>query len=315
MTTATEPTATAGEPLNLSVEVVCPKCRKQTLARYGEAIRCSACGWESKYENGFPDLIIGERFEDDSDCECLLYEEGSNETLTRDYFLPLFKRIWPDRSTPPKLLSLGCGTGVDVDILGDAGFNCVGIEIGNRTKVWPRRKRSERLLLANGMMLPFADGSFDGVFLGCVFPHVGVVGDSNIPSDHCEADRQRMASEIARVLKPNGRCIVSSPNRLFLFDLFHGRKPGQYTPRLNPPGSRFLLSVGDYISMFKKAGCRSGRPLPAENYWGFVRSRKSLKGLILGMPVRFVFWLTSLPAMRFLRGSFIDPWIVVQIEK
>ena len=264
---------------------------------------------------GYPDLIVGERFDDASDETLLTYEERSNADLTQNYWQPLFRRLWMDRRREPRLLSVGCGTGVDVDLLRNDGFDSVGIDCGNRTAVWPRRTHGERLLLANGKHLPFDDNSFDAAFCGCVFPHVGVVGDSNITAADVDQQRLELAREMVRVLRPGGYVIVSSPNRWFLFDIFHGRTAGSYKPRFNSPSSRFLLSVGDYQRLFGAAGCGPASALPNENYWGFVRSRHSLKGTVLGAPVRFIFWLVSRPSFGFLRPSPVNPWLVVMLQK
>ena len=80
--------------------------------------------------------------------------------------------------------------------------------------------------------------------------------------------------------------MVSSPNRLFLFDIFHGRSPGSYQPRPNWPRDPFLLSVADYRKLFREAGCSTAQAQPVEGYWGFIRSKHSLKGILLGLPVR-----------------------------
>ena len=296
------------------LQLVCPVCRKPLVSQPG-AWTCAACARRFPIIAGFPDLVVGERFDDPSDAALLAYEEGSNADLTRHYWQPLFKRLWPAPTRPPRLLSVGCGTGVDVDLLRAAGYESVGIDCGNRTAVWPRRKAIDYLLLANGKHLPFPDNSFDAAFCGCVFPHVGVVGDSNIPAPDVDAQRRELAHEMARVVRPGGYIVVSSPNRWFPFDIFHGRTPGSYTPRFNPPSARFLLSVGDYTRLFSDAGCRRARPLPVENYWGFVRSKHTLRGWLLGLPVRFIFWLTSRKAFAWLRGSVLSPWLVVLLEK
>lgn len=303
--------------------LVCPGCRTPNLAGASTGYDCLACSSQFAMVGAYPDLIIGERFDDASDADLLRYEERSNADLTRRYWQPLFRRLWPGRVGPsgdagrsePRLLSVGCGTGVDVDLLRDAGFDSVGIDCGNRSSVWPRRKHGARLLLANGKHLPFEDNSFDGVFCGCVFPHVGVVGDTHITAPDVEAQRLALAREMVRVLRPGGYAIVSSPNRRFPCDIFHGRAPGSYTPRFNPPGSRFLLSVGDYERLFAAAGCGPATALPNENYWGFIRSRNSFKGWVFGAPVRFIFWLVSRPGLAFLRGSPVNPWLVVMLQK
>jgi len=275
---------------------------------------CPDCVKHFKRIDGFPDLIVGDRFNDQMSGEQIAYEEQTNSDLTHNYWLPLFEQYWPHRvSYAPKLLSLGCGTGVDVDLLTDEGFNCVGIEIGNRCRIWRRRKHPERLLLANGAHLPFADNTFDCVYCGCVFPHVGVVGDSDVVTGDYYETRLKLAAEMSRVLKADGKIVVSSPNRNFPFDLFHGREPGRYKPRSNLHRNPSLLSVSDYRRLFRDGGCHTATPLPSKNYWGFLRSKRSLKGWLLGMPIRFLFWLTSICAV--LRGSIVDPWLVVQVEK
>ncbi len=291
------------------VPVVCPAC----LATLNDEWHCTTCGRTYALENGFPNLILGERFDDPTDQACMDYEEQSNADLTRNYWLPMFRRFWPGGGA--RLLSLGCGTGVDVDLLADAGFDTVGIDCGNRTHVWPRRRYPERFLLANGKHLPFPDAIFDGVYCGCVFPHVGVIGDSDRVAPDYRESRAALAQQMARVLRPGGKILVSSPNRWFPFDIFHGRRPGSYTPRFNPPTSPFLLSVGDYRRLFRAAGCVRVEAQPVRGYWGFIRSARTLKGRLLGLPVRFLFWLASLPGAKPLRSWPLNPWLVVLIEK
>ncbi len=299
--------------IKMPIPVVCPVCHGP-LDRNCPKPECPDCVRNFSFDNSFPDLIVGERFPDSTDDTCLSYEETSNADLTHNYWFPLFNTLWPHRTEyQPRILSLGCGTGMDVDILAEYGFNIVGIEIGNRTRIWLSRRHKERLMLANGKYLPFEDESFDCVYCGCVFPHVGVEGDSfTVTPDYLES-REKLAGEMFRVLKSSGKIFVSSPNRKFPLDIFHGRNPGSYTPRINWPSDPCLLSVGDYKKIFSKATPARATALPVNGYWGFVRSRKSLKGFLLGIPVRLVFHITS--ALPFLRGSCIDPWIVVQLEK
>ncbi|MFK8031719.1 MAG: class I SAM-dependent methyltransferase [Gammaproteobacteria bacterium] len=301
------------------LKLVCPLCRDD-LIRNEDHIQCSTsthpdCPGTFKLENGFPDLIIGDRFDDASDDTCLCYEENSNRYTTEHYWIPTFKKLFEGLGRPPRILSLGCGTGTEVDMLNDAGFDCWGIDNGNRTQVWPNRTAHAKLMLANGMHLPFSSGSFDAVFCGCVFPHVGVVGDSNIVAENGLEDRQNLADEMTRVLKTGGKIIVSSPNRYFPFDIFHGRQPGSYKPVFNPPGSRFLFSVGDYSNMFKSSGCSQASARPITGYWGFIRSKNSFKGALFAMPVRFIFWLVSTEPFKFLRRSPLPPWVVVEVTK
>ncbi len=307
-------TGHAVRPTAFPLPLVCPLCHAG-LASEGEGFLCSDCKQRFPLVDEFPDFIVGERFEDETDGAQLKYEEQSNRDLAEGYLLPTFRRLWPNPSEPPRLLSLGCGAGTDVDVLCDAGFDCVGIDCGNRTAAWPRRVEKNRFLLANGQNLPFENESFDGIFCGCVFPHVGVVGDSyQVASDYQE-QRLRLAQEMSRVLRPGGKILVSSPNRLFPFDIFHGRTPGSYRPRPYWPRDPFLLSVADYRSLFYACGLSKIEPQPVAGYWSFFRSKRSWKGYLLGLPIRSVFWLASRPELRSIRSSPISPWIVVLIDK
>lgn len=299
--------------VNDAVRAVCPLCHAQ-LTFSSHQISCTSCHAEFEYRGGFADLVVGGRFDDDLGAEQTRYEEQSNDWLARRYLIPTLSRLLAgvDR---PRVLSLGCGTGVDIDRLAARGFDIVGIDCGNRTGVWPRREHRERFCLANGKHLPFETASFDAVYCGCVFPHVGVEGDSNRVRPEYQEERLAIAREMGRVLKPGGRAIVSSPNRLFPIDIFHGRSPDQPYPRVNLPWSPFLLSAGDYRRLFAAAGCARSQLLPVKDYWGFIRMKERFKGRLLAFPVETIFNAVSIEALRGLRGSPVSPWLVMASEK
>ncbi len=295
--------------------LVCPETRHPLHRDGDEAVAIDPGGkvvrrWPT--DHGFADLVVGGRFEDTTDEAGLRYEIESNTYSTENYWVPLFRRLFPDHARRKySILAVGCGIGVEVDLLTAAGFACFGVDNGNRTVDWPKRRNPDGLLLANAMRLPFADGTFDAVFCGCVFPHVGVIGDSRNVATHGWEDRQQLANEMVRVTRRDGHVIACSPNRRFPFDIFHWRKPGCYLVTCNPPWNHFLLSVSDFRRLFTKAGAREVRPLPVEGFWGFVTMRKSLKGRLMSFPLRILFRLASHPAGAMLRGSPLLPWITV----
>ena len=297
----------------LEFKIVCPVCHAE-LEKLDDGLRCQSCDQNYPLENGFPDLIVGGRFDDPDDPDLASYEEECNEDTTRNFWVPTISQL-VGSNDQPQVLSMGCGTGVDVDIMVDAGFGAVGVDCGNRTKVWPRRRQHNRLFLANGKNLPLENESFDVAFCGCVFPHVGVVGDSYTVSPTYHQDRLQLAQEMTRVVRPGGKIVVASPNRLFPADLFHGREAGSYKVRPYWPGDPFLLSANDYRDLFLEAGCSEATALPVENYWGFIRAKNSLKGQVFRLPVRTAFWLASREPLRFLRNSPLNPWIVVGITR
>ena len=295
-----------------AMEVVCPGCKGALELQAADRLKCAACEMGFRKINGFWNFILGGGFDDVIDDGQKAYESDANADTVRNYWLPLFESLYGGRGSTVRLLSVGCGVGMDVDLLCAAGIECFGIDCGHRDSLWSERKQHDHLLLANGRFLPFADASFDAVFCGCVFPHVGVVGDSNVVAPDCDAQRRGLAGEMARVLKPGGRIVVSSPNRWFPADIFHGRDKGGYKPQPNPPTSRFLLSVKDYETLFGSFGCGKSSALPVRGYWGFIRASHSLKGRLLSYPVRLLFRLADL---KVLRGSPLSPWLVVSMQK
>jgi SAM-dependent methyltransferase len=294
--------------------LVCPACHGK-LVFSAELIQCRNCAKCFGYENGFPDLIVGNRFDDEPNDELTAYEEECNLHTAQHYFLPLFQNLFRSAKRKPRILSLGCGTGADVDVMTAAGFSITGIDCGARTTAWPHRAAKNCLLLANGKSLPFETGSFDAVYCGCVFPHVGTIGDSHQVNSTYAEERGQLALEMGRVLKPGGHVVVSSPNRRFPVDIFHGRSKEHPLPRLNMPSDPFLLSYSDYQQLFRPADCAKFNLLPVDGYWGFIRRKKTFKGRISMMPVDSIFKLVSHKAGAGLRNSVINPWLVVMGTK
>lgn len=297
------------------VPVVCPHCHGR-LAEDARNVWCADCQRRFPRHNGFADLIVGDRYMDPIDEAHMLAEEENLRDTTERYWVPLFRGFWPRPAVRPRLLSLGCGVGTDIEVLTGAGFDPVGIDCGERTAAWHRRREPSRFVLANGKRLPFEDGSFDAVFCGCVFPHIGVQGSSYSLEPDWRAQRLELAREMSRVLKPGGKVVVASPNRWFPLDIFHEHTAERVRMRPNWPWDRLLLSRGDYQQLFRDAGAARSRAstLPNERYWSFAHSRRSLKGRLLAVPVRSVFWLVSRSWLSSLRSSPLNPWIVVLIE-
>lgn len=294
------------------IPLVCPRCKGGLESLPGE-LRCVACDAVYPFRDQMPDLIVGDRYDDDTPDCAVCNEESTNIETTKRYWIPLFQREWPS-TAGLRILSLGCGVGADVDTLSAAGFTAVGIDNGKRSAQWmARRQFPERLIAGNGKHMPFASETFDAIFCGCVFPHVGVEGVTFNTTPDFEEQRLDLSREMARVLKPGGRVFSCNPNRFFPFDIFHGHQAGRPVVRPTMPWDRLLLSLGDYRRMFSESCQVAVRALPVENYWNFTNSKKSLKGQILSAPIRMLFQLVSRIAP--LRSSPLNPWLIVRIEK
>ncbi len=98
-----------------------------------------------------------------------------------------------------RVLDVGCGVGQVVQQLQNRGLNAQGVDV-SEPNVREANRRAGRCALYDGKRLPFADGHFHAVGAFNVLEHV------EEPEDFIR--------ELARVLSPSGRLVISSPNFL-----------------------------------------------------------------------------------------------------
>lgn len=117
-----------------------------------------------------------------------------------------------------RVADLGSGSGVFTDLLRQAGYASVGIDISPKLVALGRSKYPGlELLEGDAENLPFADGTLDGVLLSGLVHHF--------------PDPRRLAAEVRRVLKLNGRFVAFDPNRLNPFMwLYRDRASPFYSP-------------------------------------------------------------------------------------
>jgi SAM-dependent methyltransferase len=141
------------------------------------------------------------------------------------------------------VLDVGCGIGRLMLRLQQRGCATVGVDIVWHDLLSAKRHLSElepvgKLARADGGHLPFADASFD--FAACTET-----------LEHA-ADANQMLRELARVLKPGGRAVVSVPDALpemvayRFYDLY----------RDDPFGHRRIFTRGRIVGAVEAAGLR-----------------------------------------------------------
>lgn len=99
------------------------------------------------------------------------------------------------------VLDIGCGTGVDLQALSLQAGHAIGIDY-SAAMAAAARTRDDTLptsvAVADGQFLPFRDQSFDGCWARAVLLHT--------------PDPQRVIFEVARILKPGSRVVLSEPD-------------------------------------------------------------------------------------------------------
>jgi SAM-dependent methyltransferase len=136
-------------------------------------------------------------------------------------------RQWVRDHARGLVLDIGCADGWARDVLSHCDY--IGLDYPTTSGLYGTRPQ----VFADGARLPFASASFDTVLLLEVLEHV--------------ADAEGVLAEISRVLKPEGRLLISMP---FLYPLHDA--PHDYR-RYTAPG---------LIQALSRAGMQAGRLVP-----------------------------------------------------
>ena len=104
---------------------------------------------------------------------------------------------------PARVLDFGCGTGEMATAIERTGYRAVACDIAERMIEVARAAHAESgvewfCVSPDWRVLPFADGSFDAVIASSVFEYLD--------------DVQHAATELSRLLRPEGILLLSVPN-------------------------------------------------------------------------------------------------------
>lgn len=111
-----------------------------------------------------------------------------------------------ERYPDPKILDIGCGTGVNVSYLQSNGYhNVVGLDISPTALSYCKSRDLTRLVLADGTRPAFRAETFDMVMALDLIEHI-------------EHDSECLC-ELQRLLKPGGSVMIFTPAFKFLWGL------------------------------------------------------------------------------------------------
>ena len=293
---------------------VCPKCKAE-LCISNEA--CASCGLSMKV-NGSGSLWIDGAIFPDHDHEEALKAFGSgnydyynrdeqiNKRFIDDFSVPLLERLYGSSDKCKlRILSVGCGVGIDVDMLRELGYDAWGSDCGSRCLFWPKRRFPEYLVQCTDETLPFHDNFFDFVMCHQVLEHVGVVGDTIVTHPDCRKIRQSFLNNLLRVTKPGGYINVATPNRTFPID--PGHAANFCGVRIHGPFDYFLTSYSDMRRYF--AGQEVKALSPDKYYAGTCTGNRGRLGVYFKNYLKF---LDRFPALQ---GTCLNPLTNVLIRK
>jgi len=288
-------------------------------------VRCTGCGREYPSEGGIIDFAPGEHYDRFAPTDEVSEEhrrgleleiEGSRRRIL-DYYLPLIRSVAPGAR---RVLDCGCGNGVSVETLLAHGYDAWGNDLSElRAWQWRQSPIPDRLVVANALTLPFPDASFDVVISSGVIEHIGVE-EMAVPRYSVRAlpdrDERRLAfiRELGRVLAPGGELFLDCPNGAFPIDFWHGDATGG--ARWHSTREPFLPRYAEIRALAREAfpGARVSALSPYRRLQ-FKQASRHLHGRLLAPLGNVLFRAMTLPPLRWLAKSAINPFLVVRISR
>lgn len=243
------------------------------------------------------------------------------------FYLPLFRDFCLAKQLNPgqvRVLDCGCGNGLSVECLAEAGLWAFGIDAWTlRYRQWKERRRLERAKFcqADATRLPFADSSFDIVFSCGLLEHIGVFEEIRIdyeitPLPDQASLRQRFLAECLRVLRPGGLLYIDHPNGAFPIDFWHNHYNRSGRARFHWPWEKFLPTLKEVVTLAHAVDpdCRVEAISPAGRFT-FRRSTRRWYGKLFARPLELYFELLRYFPFSLLAGSPLNPYLVIRITR
>jgi SAM-dependent methyltransferase len=177
----------------------------------------------------------------DSELDSVRRREVENANRMRhfvpNYLEPLLSKQW-------EIVSIGCGSGIDVEMLRRDGYQAYGFD-PSRDNHFSLRDESARPFLRSGAAeeFPFGDKRFDFAYALEVIEHVGCANFGTHLLPDWRAERLLFLRSALASLRSPGRLLLSTSNRLCPIDPGHPHKYTGLGRLANKCGLPFGISV------------------------------------------------------------------------
>lgn len=160
-----------------------------------------------------------------------------------------------------RVLDLGCGSGIFGHMLAQRGMAVTGVDISPKLiEIARTLYPGEDFQVGDAEQLAFPDGHFDAAFLGGVVHH--------FPSP------QKMAREVARVVKPGGRFFAFDPNRRNPFMYLYRVKSSPFYSPVGVTPNEQPVARENVVRTFQEAGFDVETAFMSVKYT-YVKSKKA----------------------------------------
>ena len=210
--------ADAATPVDLLQLLCCPRDRTGPLHRAGDGVACHTCGARFPIRDGIVSFLSAQELSDQEHRERAMRDEESVwydpmfEGYTNAVEVPAAVRRLGTPTGP--ILDAGCGTGRITEALTAFGQPIVAVDYREAClqRMLARTEGAHVLAVQSDLRsLPIGDGVMSAAT--CIETY----------SQFRSADRHRVLSELARVLRPEGRLSISAFNYNLVFRLWNAR--------------------------------------------------------------------------------------------
>lgn len=297
----------------------CPNCLGALTAE-PDSLRCDREDIEYPVVDQIADFVRGAYYDQFDENTILTAEhrqalERENDgaiARINDFYLPLIK------NSSLRILDAGCGNGISVDLLTAAGHDAYGIDSSAlRRWQWRERLHRERLAVADGAKLPFADAYFHVLLCSGVLEHVGVEemgGDEYRvkPLPNRDAARRAFLAGLLRVLAPGGTLYLDFPNGAFPIDFWHNTRGG--SARFHSIREGFLPTFSEVVQLAHDLDPRIAVTAVSPNgRLRFRQVRQHWYGRAFALPMQLLF--STMDHVPRLARSAVNPFLVIQLTK